>query len=218
MLSNDPPPGVAAWPSEEKSMDHLDVRLKGPEGSPYESGTFELKVSIPNRYPLEPPSVRFVTSVYHPNIDSQGRICLDSLKMPPGGAWQPSLNVPQVLSQIRLLLAEPNPDDPLMPEISEQFRTNKAEFERHARSETLKFATPTPTMVPSAQPGKPDELSELGPPTTENTSPIKRSRETSATTVTQDTPVSKKINPGNASPPQGPLQSEVDLAEAAASP
>lgn len=35
------------------------------------------------RYPFEPPSVRFVTPIFHPNIDTSGRICLDTLKMPP---------------------------------------------------------------------------------------------------------------------------------------
>lgn len=64
-----------------------------------------------------PPKVRFVTPVYHPNIDNGGRICLDTLKLPPKGGWTPSLTTPATLTMIRLLLAHPNADDGLMPEI-----------------------------------------------------------------------------------------------------
>ena len=69
------------------------------------------------RYPFEPPLARFLTPVYHPNIDTAGRICLDVLKMPPKGAWKPSLNVSTVLASIQQLLGEPNPDDALMHDI-----------------------------------------------------------------------------------------------------
>jgi ubiquitin-conjugating enzyme E2 T len=66
---------------------------------------------------MEPPSVTFTTPVYHPNIDNEGRICLDILKMPPAGSWKPILSVAQVLMHIQLLMSEPNPNDPLMADI-----------------------------------------------------------------------------------------------------
>ncbi|NWH69183.1 UBE2T enzyme, partial [Geococcyx californianus] len=69
------------------------------------------------RYPFKPPKIRFLTPIYHPNIDSAGRICLDVLKSPPKGAWSPSQNIAVLLTSIQLLMAEPNPDDPLMAEI-----------------------------------------------------------------------------------------------------
>lgn len=61
--------------------------------------------------------MRFVTPVYHPNIDGEGRICLDTLNMPPKGAWRPSLSVATVLASVGLLLADPNPDDGLVTDI-----------------------------------------------------------------------------------------------------
>ncbi len=59
------------------------LAIQGPEKSPYKNVTFELIVSIPDRYPFVPPSVTFKTPVYHPNIDRKGTICLDLLKLPP---------------------------------------------------------------------------------------------------------------------------------------
>lgn len=69
------------------------------------------------RYPLEPPRVTFVTPIYHPNIDSSGRICLDILKMPPTGAWKPLITIEGVLIAICNLMSCPNPNDPLVLDI-----------------------------------------------------------------------------------------------------
>lgn len=92
----------------------LFLAIQGPDGTPYEKGVFKLEIGIPERYPLEPPKVRFLTQIYHPNIDEGGRICLNILVMPPKGGWTPSLNISTVLTSIQSLLAEPNPDDGLV--------------------------------------------------------------------------------------------------------
>ena len=130
---------------------------------------------IPTRYPIEPPKIRFVTPIFHPNIDNAGRICLDSLKMPPKGAWVPSLNISTLLTTIRLLMAEPNADDGLMPDIvwvvlfffsslftfidslffviieqTQLYKTDMKTFIEKAREHTLKNAT-RKTQAPPVQ-------------------------------------------------------------------
>ena len=62
---------------------HFYLGISGPKDSPYEGGTFRMELVIPNTYPFEAPKVTFLTPIYHPNIDSAGRICLDLLKQPP---------------------------------------------------------------------------------------------------------------------------------------
>ncbi|KAI9907276.1 hypothetical protein PsorP6_004583 [Peronosclerospora sorghi] len=160
MLENDPPFGVSAWPKDDK-IDHLEAQILGPDGSPYEKGVFQLEINIPERYPFEPPKVHFVTPIYHPNIDDAGRICLDTLKMQPKGSWLPSVNISTLLTTIRLLMAEPNADDGLMPEIVrkvlslfyENVDHNREMFIAKATEMTVQHACNTQVreLTPSAQ-------------------------------------------------------------------
>ena len=140
-LSTDPPPGIAAYVPNPADMTIIRAQITGPEDSPFEKGVYLLLVNISGRYPFEPPRCRFVTPVYHPNIDSGGRICLDTLKSPPGGSWSPAVSLPSLLLSIRSLLASPNPDDGLVPEISELYKRNPKKWEEEARMRTAKDAT-----------------------------------------------------------------------------
>ncbi|MFT7812959.1 ubiquitin-conjugating enzyme E2 T [Arapaima gigas] len=139
LLSSEPPPGVSCWQSADSTAE-LKAQILGSVDTPYEGGVFTLEINIPERYPFEPPKMRFVTPIYHPNIDSGGRICLDALKLPPKGAWRPSLNISTVLTSIQLLLVEPNPDDPLMADISSEYKYNKCVFWEKAKKWTEKYA------------------------------------------------------------------------------
>jgi ubiquitin-conjugating enzyme E2 T len=137
-MSQDPPHGIGMW-SVSDNLDTLEAQIEGPEDSPFAAGEFRLQISIPQNYPNAPPIIKFVTPIYHPNIDGSGRICLDSLKPDPQGSWKPSLNLALVLTQIRLLMGEPNIADPLVKEIAEEYRESKESYLEKARNETAKL-------------------------------------------------------------------------------
>uniref|UniRef100_H2ZDB6 Ubiquitin-conjugating enzyme E2 T n=1 Tax=Ciona savignyi TaxID=51511 RepID=H2ZDB6_CIOSA len=139
MLAENPPPGISCWQDENK-INVLRAQIIGSDETPYDGGIFSIEVSIPDRYPFEPPKAKFITPIYHPNIDSGGRICLDALKMPPQGAWKPSLNIGSILTTIQLLMSEPNPDDPLMADISAEYKYNKQKFIQKAIEHTRQYA------------------------------------------------------------------------------
>lgn len=110
--------------------------LLGPTATPYEGGIFYLKIFFPPDYPFKPPKITFETKIYHPNINSVGAICLDILK----DNWSPALNISKVLLSICSLLSDPNPDDPLVPDIANIYKSNKAQYEANAREYTMKYA------------------------------------------------------------------------------
>ncbi|CAJ0642113.1 14005_t:CDS:2 [Entrophospora sp. SA101] len=139
ILERDPPPGIICYPVDDSLM-HFCARIKGPKDTPYEEGIFKVDVVIPPRYPLEPPRMQFLTPIYHPNIDDVGRICLDILTMPPKGSWKPSLNISTTLTSLSILMADPNPDDPLIPEIAREFMEDRPLFNKKARQETSRHA------------------------------------------------------------------------------
>jgi ubiquitin-conjugating enzyme E2 D/E len=109
----------------------------GPAESPFAGGVFQLIIHFPTDYPFKPPKIAFTTKMYHPNINSAGAICLDILK----DQWSPALTISKVLLSILSLLTDPNPNDPLDPDIAQVYTNNRVLYDCKAREWTERYAS-----------------------------------------------------------------------------
>ncbi|CAJ0757800.1 13884_t:CDS:2 [Entrophospora sp. SA101] len=135
-LGRDPPSSCSAGPIGD-DLFHWQATIMGPTDSPYAGGVFFLAIHFPTDYPFKPPKVNFTTRIYHPNINSNGSICLDILR----DQWSPALTISKVLLSICSMLTDPNPDDPLVPEIAHVYKTDRPRYEATAREWTRKYAS-----------------------------------------------------------------------------
>lgn len=134
-LIAEPVEGISAAPTEE-NMRYFNVVIVGPSSSPYEGGVFKLELFLPEDYPMAAPKVRFLTRIYHPNVDKLGRICLDILK----DKWSPALQIRTVLLSIQALMSAPNPDDPLDENVAKIWKTDEATAMETAKEWTRLYA------------------------------------------------------------------------------
>ncbi|EUB56203.1 Ubiquitin-conjugating enzyme E2 D2 [Echinococcus granulosus] len=142
-LGRDPPAQCSAGPVGDDRNDngsrklprHL-TRVLLQSDSPFEGGVFFLDIHFPTDYPFKPPKITFTTRIYHPNINSNGNICLDILR----NQWSPALTISKVLLSICSLLTDPNPDDPLSPDIARTYKTDRQKYDKTAKEWTQKYA------------------------------------------------------------------------------
>lgn len=134
-LNDDPIAQISAGPVDSEDLYNWMATITGPEGTPYQGGVFFLKIQFPANYPFTAPKVSFTTRIYHPNISSNGAICVDILKE----MWSPALTISKVLLSICTLLDTPNPDDPLVPEIAQLYKSDRARYNQVAQEWTRRY-------------------------------------------------------------------------------
>jgi ubiquitin-conjugating enzyme E2 D/E len=135
-LAETPIPNCSAGPKNDDDITKWVATIFGPEETPYHNGLFHLNIEFTAEYPFKPPKIYFTTKIYHCNINERGNICLDILNK----NWSPALSVGKVLISICSLLAEPNPNDPLVPHIADLFKTNRSLHDFKAKEYTYTHA------------------------------------------------------------------------------
>lgn len=124
-LQQDPPAGVSGAPTDNNIL-LWDAIILGPHETPFEDGTFRLTISFTEEYPNKAPTVKFTTTMFHPNVYADGSICLDLLQ----NRWSPTYDVSAILTSIQSLLDEPNPNSPANNIAAQLYQENRREYEK----------------------------------------------------------------------------------------
>jgi len=114
-----------------QNEDPLDIQafVEGPTQTPYEGGTYRVKICIGAEFPLQPPKAIFLTKIFHPNISSTGDVCVNTLKRD----WDPqNWSIGHILQVIRCLLIVPFPESALNEEAGRLFMESYSEYAAHA--------------------------------------------------------------------------------------
>lgn len=109
-----------------------------PDQSPYDSGAFKIEINMPEEYPFKPPEIKFLTWIYHPNIDTQGKICLPIIS--PEN-WKPYTRIQQIISHLAEMLSDPDPNrGVLRDDLAHEYLTDRKMFKNNAIAYTTKYA------------------------------------------------------------------------------
>lgn len=137
-ITRDPPAGCSGGPADDANLFHWNASIIGPADSPYQGGIFSLSIDFPSNYPYSPPRVRFITKLFHPNVNLHGNICLDILST----KWSPVLTVSKVLISICSLLTDPFSGHSMRPGLFTHSNAIRHKQYELAQEYTRKFATP----------------------------------------------------------------------------
>jgi ubiquitin-conjugating enzyme E2 A/ubiquitin-conjugating enzyme E2 B len=101
----------------------------GPADTPFEDGTYRLLINFDEQYPNKPPSVKFISEIFHPNVYANGELCLDILQ----NRWSPTFDVSSILTSIQSLLNDPNISSPANVEAANLYKDHTSQYIKRVR-------------------------------------------------------------------------------------
>ena len=119
--------GASAGPQKKTDIYKWNVVIKGPNDSCYENGLFKLLLIFPKNYPNDPPDIKFVTKIYHPNISmNDGTICVSSTS----SDWENNKSIINVIYSIYDLLKMPSTAHGLNKEALQLYHNDYESFKK----------------------------------------------------------------------------------------
>ncbi|XP_075679222.1 ubiquitin-conjugating enzyme E2G 1 [Dermatophagoides pteronyssinus] len=138
-LKKNPVEGFSAGLCDDSDIYNWEVLIIGPPDTLYEGGFFKANLTFPKEYPLKPPKMRFLTEIWHPNIDKNGNVCISILHEPgddrfgyekASERWLPVHTVETILISVISMLADPNDESPANVDAAKEWRQNYPNFKR----------------------------------------------------------------------------------------
>lgn len=123
------PDNVKLVQKDPDDVMNFSLVVRPDPGSYWHKGTYEFQFKIAARYPYDPPKVTCVDKIYHPNIDTEGGVCVNVLR-----PWKPTYSVQIILFGLLFLFTDPNPDDPLNKSAADDMRSDTSRFARNVKS------------------------------------------------------------------------------------
>mmetsp|Transcript_19067 Transcript_19067/g.21239 ORF Transcript_19067/g.21239 Transcript_19067/m.21239 type:complete len:244 (+) Transcript_19067:51-782(+) len=136
-MMKEPVEGFCVDLPDESDFFRWVIYLEGPPGTPYEKGVFQLQIEFPDTYPMSPPSLRFMSDFWHPNVYKDGRVCISILHPPgedsmsgelPEERWMPSQTVETVILSVMSMLNDPNISSPANVDASVEWRKSRDKY------------------------------------------------------------------------------------------
>ncbi|UJR31837.1 hypothetical protein I4U23_019314 [Adineta vaga] len=110
-----------------------DINITGliyPTSDIYNGGAYRIEIKLIPTYPFDAPEVRFLTSIYHPNVDQDGKFCHELLKKK--AKWLPTTSLVEVVKAVTEHIDKPDIDFSLSISVGREYMENRAEFNRKA--------------------------------------------------------------------------------------
>ncbi|KAG7314697.1 hypothetical protein KOW79_022000 [Hemibagrus wyckioides] len=142
-LNKNPVEGFSAGLIDDNDLYRWEVLIIGPPDTLYEGGVFKAHLTFPKDYPLRPPKMKFITEIWHPNVDKNGDVCISILHEPgedkygyekPEERWLPIHTVETIMISVISMLADPNGDSPANVDAAKEWRED-----RHAACSITNF-------------------------------------------------------------------------------
>ncbi|KAF0989543.1 hypothetical protein HZS_4454, partial [Henneguya salminicola] len=131
LAAKSPIEGFSAGLLNDDDLFKWDIIIMGPPNTFYEGGCFHAQLNFPQTYPESPPTMRFTSEIWHPNISKDGSVCISILHEPGDDSygyesaserWLPIHTVESIILSVISMLGDPNDESPANLDAAKEWR------------------------------------------------------------------------------------------------